>query len=324
MNVFHIGFPKSASTTLQKQLFDKHSQLNFLGVYPTKNIGNDTTEVNSASHYLTSNALRKFHELLTNIEGIEFNYSSYNQEMKEVNMLLSRSKINVFSNERFSSVLFAHKDRAEKARRIKKFFPNSKIIIIIRNQIDIIKSQYRDHPFDPRNLYSNKKSVNIEQWIERDMTSFDIGFINSIDYIKIIEFYSELFGVANVGVFLFEELVHDTKLFSRNISNFLGISEDETYELLNKKHENDGVSQSLNKYRKTRQIVINALPINIKNNKFVRVLDRVMFSIFKKGKKQKVEISNESLEKLNLYFAPGNKKLAQKLNLNIEKYGYPL
>ena len=38
---FHIGFPKAASTTLQKQLFANHPQLVNLGLYPTSNVGND-------------------------------------------------------------------------------------------------------------------------------------------------------------------------------------------------------------------------------------------------------------------------------------------
>ena len=44
---FHVGFPKSASTTLQKQLFDKHSKINYLGVYPTGNVGQDSDESNT-------------------------------------------------------------------------------------------------------------------------------------------------------------------------------------------------------------------------------------------------------------------------------------
>ena len=177
--VFHIGFPKSASTTLQKKLFDKHAQINFMGIYPTGNIGQDAGKNNIDTLYLKNGSLKKFHCCLTDLEGIEYYFSKVESYYSEVELLMSTDKINIFSNERFTSVLFTHKDRAEKARRIKCFFPDAKIIIVLRNQLDIIKSQYRDHPFDPRNLYANRKSVSIDEWINRDFLNYDISFVKS-------------------------------------------------------------------------------------------------------------------------------------------------
>ena len=72
---FHIGFPKSASTTLQKQLFDKHSQINFLGIYPTRNIGQDSDESNKDTKYLQNKDLKEFHNHLTYLEGVEYKFS---------------------------------------------------------------------------------------------------------------------------------------------------------------------------------------------------------------------------------------------------------
>jgi len=322
MTTFHIGFPKSASTTLQKQLFDKHDQINFMGIYPTKNIGQDTDDKNINTLYLKNETLKEFHNSLTNLEGIEYYFSDVEKYYNEIKSLLSKDKLNVFSNERFASVLFAHKDRAEKARRIKQFFPDAKIVIIIRNQIDIIKSQYRDHPFDPRNLYANQKSVSIDKWVERDFKNYDISFVKSIEYYKIVKYYSELFGKENIGVFLFEEMVQDLESFSKRLSNFLDIDETETYNLLNSKHENDGVSQNLNSYRKFKATVSSYIPTFLKNSELIRALDKQLFQKLKQGKKQKIEMSIRTKQKIFEYYNEQNKKLADEFDLNLKKYGY--
>lgn len=320
--VFHIGFPKSASTTLQKQMFDKHSQINFMGIYPTGNIGQDTDEKNIDTHYLKNESLKDLHNCLTNLEGIEYHFSDVVNYFDDIQPLLSKNKLNIFSNERFASVLFAHKDRAEKARRIKQFFPDAKIIIIIRNQIDIIKSQYRDHPFDPRNLYANQKSVSIDDWIERDFKNYDISFVKSIEYYKLVKYYRELFGKENVGVFLFEEMVSELKSFSEKISVFLDIDPIETYNLLYSKHENDGVSQNLNNYRKFKAAVSSYIPTFLKNNELIKALDKQFFQKFKQGKKQKIQMSDKTKQIIFEYYKKQNKKIAKEFDLSLCEYGY--
>jgi hypothetical protein len=322
MTVFHIGFPKSASSTLQKQLFDKHSQINFMGIYPTVNIGQDSVENNTNTLYLKNNSLKEFHYCLTNMEGIEYEFSDVNEYYKNIKPFLSEEETNIFSNERFASVLFAHKDRAEKARRIKQFFPEAKIIIVIRSQIDIIKSQYRDHPFDPRHLYANQKSVSIDEWVERDFKNYDVSFLQSIEYYKIVKYYSELFCKENVGVFLFEEMVKDLQNFSKNIAGFLSIDADEAYRLLKSKHENDGVSQNLNRYRKLKSQISSYIPGEIKNIAYLKNIEQQLFQKLKKGKKQNIEMSEETEGNIYSYYNEQNRQLAKEFDLKLQKYGY--
>lgn len=44
--VVHVGYPKAASTSLQKHLFDRHPQIRNLGVFPTGNVGEDSDYIN--------------------------------------------------------------------------------------------------------------------------------------------------------------------------------------------------------------------------------------------------------------------------------------
>ena len=189
---FHIGFPKSASTTLQKHLFDRHSEINFLGIYPTGNIGQDSNAINNKTLYLINKNLQTFHTQMTECEGVEYFNINKSKLIKGIYCLLDKKKLNLFSNERFSSVLFSHPDRAQKAQNIKQIFPNAKILVVIRNQIDIIKSQYRDYPFDPRCLTLGKP-VTIEEWIDISISMKNINFFKSIKYSEIINYYIYLF-----------------------------------------------------------------------------------------------------------------------------------
>lgn len=322
--VFHVGYPKSASSTLQKHLFDRHSELNFLGLYPQGDLGNFTKEINKDSLYFQHSELRSFHNQLTKLEGIEFYFSKVNETYKNVKNHLENSKINVFSNEFFLSVLFAHPDRAEKAKRIKNYFPNAKIIIVIRNQIDIIKSQYRDHPFDPRNLYSNHKSVNIDQWVERDLDNPFINFLESINYFKTIKFYSDLFGKENVGVFLFEDLKDNLETFAKYISRFLEIDYKETFKLLKNKKENSGMSKKVNHYRSFRNNLAKAFPYSLQKIDIIKKIDSKLMKVLMKGKKQKIFMNDATIKKLKSYFEESNFKLEQEFNLGLKNKNYYL
>ena len=62
--VFHIGYPKAASTTLQKHLFCCHSDLNSLALFPRKNAGLEAVTRRENIPYLESEDLRKFYKAL--------------------------------------------------------------------------------------------------------------------------------------------------------------------------------------------------------------------------------------------------------------------
>ena len=317
---FHIGFPKSASTTLQKHLFDRHSEINFLGIYPTGNIGQDSNAINNKTLYLINKNLQTFHTQMTECEGVEYFNINKSKLIKGIYCLLDKKKLNLFSNERFSSVLFSHPDRAQKAQNIKQIFPNAKILVVIRNQIDIIKSQYRDYPFDPRCLTLGKP-VTIEEWIDISISMKNINFFKSIKYSEIINYYIYLFGRNNVKVVLFEDLVNNLEYFSKEISVFLEINYNEVFSLLNGKRENIGVALNLNRYRQFKRRISPFVPKILKGNTIIRKIDDTLFTKLKYGKKQVIDINDEYKNKIYEYYHLDNLKLL-KLGINIRNKGY--
>lgn len=316
----HIGSPKAASTTLQKQLFAEHSNINYLGIYPQNNIGIDTATQNASTLYLHSEQLRTFHQNLVHEEGINFKYSNTDILFENIQeQLYTNDKVNVLSNERFTSIFFSHPDRAEKARRLKKFFSDAKILIIIRNQFDIIKSQYRDHPFDPRS-FAIGKPVNIDEWVTIDSLKREINFLQSLEYDKIIKFYEELFGVENVKVLLFEDMKQNLNKFSSEISNFINIDENETFKLLNAQHENIGVSDRFNTYRHLKR----KYPLFKIGKLFPKSIKEYIENTLKKGNKKHLTFSKSSQDLIINQFRACNQLIQDKYKLELEKYNYPL
>lgn len=79
------------------------------------------------------------------LDGIEYRYSNNVQLYKKlIEPLIKPKCINLFSNERLTSIAFYHSDIKSKADKLKEIFPDAKIIIILRNQSNMIISKYRE------------------------------------------------------------------------------------------------------------------------------------------------------------------------------------
>ena len=319
----HIGCAKAGSTTLQKHLFDKHPEINNLGRYPIGNLGKDSSEVNSDCMYLKNENLRKLYYNFVMLDGIEYRYSN-NIELykKSIKPLLKYEQINLLSNESFTSVNFSYSDIKSKADRLKEVFPNAKIIIILRNQFDMIKSKYRAWPFDPRCIRIGQP-VSLDDWIKIALEDNITKFFSPLKYYEIVDIYSELFGKNNVGLFLFEELAYSPKIFASKISAFMGIDSEIVELNIQAKHENKATSHRYDIYR--RLVRRKLLPsINSKKLNFLSESARgIILNFLKGGKKKDYVISPSMFSRINDYFAESNRKLENEYKLDLSTYNYP-
>ena len=281
----HIGYPKAASTTLQKHLFHKHSELNNLGNYPTANIGIDSAEIDCGASYLKYKELKRFYSNILQLDDIEYAFSKTDAIFNTyVFPHMSADKINIFSHEGFLATFFSNADRGDRAKRLYSYFNDPKILIVIRNQIEMIKSQYADWPFDPR-AFTLRREVDINEWIQIDMNAPESRhFIKSLNFYYVTNYYAALFGMKNVRVFAFEEMVNNLDRFAHGISGFLGIDVDQTRTILSGKHEN-----------KARNMQLRSQKIN-----------------------------SDIVKPLNGYFGQINRSLDRAYHLNLATYGYPL
>jgi hypothetical protein len=123
--LIHVGFSKTATTTLQKHLFAKNSQLEYLG------------------KPFQSDSLKTHIDRLLRQETTTFDSSS---AIQEISMFLlnprdSMKKWLVLSEEKFVSCSKV-RDKGVVARRIKDVLNPSRILFTIRNQFDILRDAY--------------------------------------------------------------------------------------------------------------------------------------------------------------------------------------
>ncbi len=299
--IIHVGYPKSASTTLQKHLFCKHPDINYLGAYPTANIGVDTAEAAASDcEYLRNADLRRFYHDLINMDSLEFTQGDTADLFKRsIRPLLSPQKLNVFSHEALTNTYSA--DRGVKARRLKRFFPNAKIIVIIRNQADFLRSQYIDHPFDPV-CRGSGKPFPLGKWLRKVFKNTEkIKLAHSLHYAYTIQFYAGLFSPDHIGVFSVETLKDTPQRFCDRLSSFMGVESRTTYRLLLNRRENTAVSPFYNCIRSWERRL--GFP-------FLRYLTKVVpEDMLKKMGWGKTKIPAVWRDWINTYYAESNRSL---------------
>lgn len=320
--IIHVGYPKAASTTLQMQLFAQHPNINYLG--PTFDAKSRQEWENIVSknnlYVLQGYNIRRFWENFRDFDEIKYKANLEQQYFiyKEVICpLLNSKKINVFSHEEMLNSQYG--DNGLKAHRIKQFFPNTKIIIILRNQIEAIRSLYEMHPAAPLGIGTQSKILSIDKWIERNFQSFHRSFLSGLYYSETLDFYKDLFGENNIGIFLFEELKTQPNIFAEKLSKFLNIDLEETKNLLQNSPKNTANDHVIHNLR------LKLLPGVEFSKIFPETIHR--YSIKKLSQfvpKGKPKISQYKLEELKALYKCSNRKLVSELGIDISKYNYPL
>ena len=204
--VFHIGHHKTATTWLQKNYFSQHPQLNMVTPYirPWQD---------DLLSYLIGSSQRTFDE--THCREI------LKSKLKHVNQDL----MPVVSAERLSGHAFSGGyDSLSIAERIHSCTPDAKIIIAIRNQVDMIRSMYIQLI---KEGYVGRVAdiLNNQRW---KSTAFSLDFL---EYDVLISKYIDLFSAEHVLVLVYEDLAQDPNAYNTAVSEFLNIEPLENHDL---------------------------------------------------------------------------------------------
>jgi len=290
-------------------------------LYPTKNIGVDIEAAPETSLYFRDPLVKLFYDNLLKLDEVRYqqsdNFNLYNSLIRKYT---TEKKPIIFSEERATSVFFTHSDIGLKAKRIYELMPGGKIIIVIRNQSDALKSMYADFPFDPRSPATGE-SMNINKWLDVVLTDELLRYRETLDYCSVIKFYEVLFGKSNVCVLLFEELVNDKEAFAKKISAFLDVSASETHALLSEAHENLRVSHKYNVLRTVKRKYFR----NIHLSKFLGKSLVSQFTLFlKQFRSAEYSFDLARVANINKYYSASNERLVKEYNLKVNDYGYPI
>ena len=212
----------------------------------------------------------------------------------------------------------------EKARRIQVLCPEAKILIIIRSQLDMLRSLYRDHPFDPRSIGYRPKSVSFSEWLEVDFHLPYGSLANTLLFHRVVSIYESLFSRDQVLVLPLELANKNRSLFVDQLSSFMEIDRQEVDSCLTKTPKNKGVSSLGNRYRRLRSIFAPYVKSMNSSKSFLKGIDKSLFGMLKNiGRTEDIKLSKNDVDLIADKFASGNELLAKQRDLSLKDLGYP-
>lgn len=337
-NVYiHIGYPKNLSTTLQVDYFSKHPDIYHLGT----GLNHNTGYIDNKIEAYFENVLFYANELMYQeikqeiVEHVNYHYYKFKKSDKKV-FGLSLEHISF-------SFTPADTDIYLKFKRINEIFGNKvKIIALIRNQAELIKSLYREsirigYP------YTFKEYIDFLYYFQ------NYSYLQEVNYDRVIDMLSNFFPVENIVFLPIEnfrgedgklKVKNDENLLVRNLDDTLGISNQDI--VLN--HNNQTLSkkqlyQKLELNKKIKHELGNTIYEPVQKHRlkeyFKLTFGEEIKSLYGDVKKKRLtlELSEEMmqndsreidyyadpkvLEKLQTMFHASNERLSKKYSIDL-------
>ncbi len=288
----HIGGHKTASTLFQRNLFNK-PDFSF--------VGNDCIDYSNYKESINS--------------LIDHDIGSFDFRVTKKNLISKFSnsnKINIFSCE---DIVSSNK-LSLVSQRLKIIYPYSKIIFIIRNQIDAIRSLYLSHgsflKYVPKKFWRNYVSFN--DWIEYLFEFSDNSYLKCFEYYKIFETFLKDFKEEDIHILVYEDIIKNPKIFSENFSKILNCDPNLVLNTIQNHSERRSPSY-------IQHLSHKVLSRNSFTKKIYNLLDKS--NIFY-GNSYNFKIGNAWKDKIIMHYKLENMKINKIKKLNLKKYNYPM
>jgi len=234
--IIHVGYPKTATTTMQKQLFEKlyeEGQINYLGKYYSIKNG---LVGNSIVHYLLYDK---------KIDG-------YNKDILTIKEISKNNKLTVLSNEGLSISFLKYINNkidpsyvAEKINNLfAEIFEKVEILMTVRNQVDMLYSIYVQY-YGSVYRYI-KKLNNIEKFLSDGLKERKNGNFFMFYYGDMYKIYSKIFGKDKINILLYEELINNIENYTFKVSKIMDISQEVVLNSFSKKENKKRVTKTKN------------------------------------------------------------------------------
>lgn len=195
--VLHIGIRKSATTWLQNVLFPRLVGVNYLGK--------------------TENSYPSW--LLHWHYWDDFEFAKRSDEIAQAIGSAARpDRINVISSEAFTNTAAIW----SQAHRIKKLLPDARIIITLRDPVDVLVSHYK------LDVSDGHYHLPLDAYLDWSRTPFDLVkrrplYLPDFFYDEMVGLYRELFGKGNVCILRYEDMIGSAPSYFSALGSFLRI-----------------------------------------------------------------------------------------------------
>ena len=290
--IIHIGIVKAASSTLQGDLFALHSGLHHIGV-PWR-----TEALSLGFNNLTSSEI-------------------YNFDTDELRALCAMEQDAAAKVNRIASVsaeAFSICDRANRvmiAERLHGVCGPSKIVAVLRNQIDWLSSRY---------VHNYAKSIpetrlKFDDWLYSHWKRDTFSYRHHADFDTMLRVYGDVFGMENIHVMLLEDLIADKRDFVLRLCEIMGIEAEEGFNLLASAHREKRSSRL--GYMRRR---LGLLPNIAFSQKIPKpIYDAVTLMV---GGKMNPVFTDEWRSEIENYYRAGNRNVAARFGIDLGARGY--
>lgn len=312
----HIGLHKTGTTWLQNELFTSQNDV-FEPFYEANTAKGHSTLAEDFIFDQNKNLLNSFD---SNSEIINDSLQSILEKKKDCN------KVFVMSHERLSGYPSSSAfDGSIIARRIKNIFPAAKILIVIREQVSCILSNYFQY-------LKEGGTKDLTNYLSTKYDGRTPGFSESyFNYHHLINFYQNLFGKEHVLVLTYELFNSNKALFFQMLGEHVNetiTTQTENFKKpynIKKNHFVDYKFRFLNKYIKSSSSLNGSSRLKFYTSKKIAIKLKRFVSYFS-SEKLNQSIKNDLKKEIEQWsvgrFEKSNKITKQLTNLKLEEFGY--
>lgn len=326
----HLGYPKTATTTLQESVFSQLNTINYLGKFNPKyqEFGNSKFKFDDKiiNHIIFDK------ELLFQLRLENFQ-KQINDKLVGDYFLISEENF-LFASMRPKKIRSDYIDLPcplATAKKLRMLFPSNlwkiKIILTIRRQDEMVLSQYVQSYSNFYSLYFHTNT-----W-EKFLNFFTTNQLNeyyaALNYWHLFIGLSDIFGEENIKILIYEDLIDKYLLFCDQLSDFLKISESDKKYLTQKIQEtnlNNSKIDNFSKNIKNRTILqsISFLKkkYNLPNQIKLPYYFKKIFRNFAFVQNNTIKLSLEERNKILSEYKDANRLLSKHLKLNLDDHGY--
>ncbi|TCK19075.1 hypothetical protein DFR30_2369 [Thiogranum longum] len=291
MQFIHPGFVKTATSSLQVQVFSNHPDIHYLGM-PAK-----STDMTWAIRHICR------------ADSVYYERDRVREIFSAALESAPDGKSVILSHENFA--LYESKDKGMLAQRLRELIPDAKVFFTLRRQEEILASWYLQKL---AKYIRGNNFISFDRWLKLKLKARHRSILDDLNFYPIIDFYAGLFGRENIRIFLFEELREDSGRFASDMSSFLDVDTAQFEKLLKMDRQNPTISQD---YIEFWHRWGPWLPYRLAQKLALRMDNS-------KGRPAKIDIGEQSRALVRTLCAEGNRQLEETYNLPLRKFGYTM
>lgn len=289
--VLHPGFVKTATTSLQRNVFACHSGLFYLG-RPAP-----TAELEKAIH------------AIAHADGTIYDRRQVADVIARALASAPVDRTVVLSNENFA--LYEATDRAVVAERLAALFPGATVLFTIRRQQELLPAWYLQKL---EKYLKGGHYLDFATWLAIKRREPHRSILSNLDFWPVIRHYARLFGEDRIRILMFEDLRRDADGFAQALAGILQVDAGEVVRLLRQQVRNPTLTRE---YYAFFRFVGRWLPARL-----ARKLGNRIVAL--PGHRLQIALDAATLELVHGLCAAGNAAIARRFRLDLGARGYPL